>query len=619
MFGISFLFPAFLMGVAAAAVPILLHLLKRETAPPLPFSAVRFLKRAPEERTRRQRLRELLLLALRVSAIVLIAGAFARPFLVGGAAGPTGVTIVAVDTSFSLSSPGRFTRARALARDAIDTAEPGHLVGVVAFSDAADLVVEPTLARAVAKAAVDRLEPGYGATGYRAALAGAAIGAHAGRVVVVTDLQRTGWRADTEGAVPDDVDVSVADVGGLPSNLALTALLRESGRAVAVVRNGGAGARRGRVWLVVNGRQVADAPFEVEPGASIDVALETALPSRGAARAWIEDASGYAADDSRYLVLDPPASVFVRVVTATGDLARDAFYVERAFGALEGESRFHLEGVASSGVGAIAGPPTPPAAVMLLSTRGLDRRAADALRAYVAAGGGLLVATGDDVDAHVLEGLLGDVVPRETGRPRRTPPVGFAPVDARHPIVRTFGPLTVNLGQVRFGRTATIDAGGWEAVARFSEGSAALVERRMGRGRVIVFASDLNGEWNDFPRHPTFVPFLHEALRHLTNDRRERSAYAVGEVPPGVPPRPGIVTIGNPSRRVAINVDPRESDPGRLTEQEFLDAIRRADRGTATPVPAAHRRTERDQGYWRYALALALATLLAEGLVGRRA
>ena len=61
----SFLFPAFLLGGLAAAVPILLHFFARDRAPRLPFSDVRFLERAFVRRDRRRRLRELLLLALR--------------------------------------------------------------------------------------------------------------------------------------------------------------------------------------------------------------------------------------------------------------------------------------------------------------------------------------------------------------------------------------------------------------------------------------------------------------------------------------------------------------------------------------------------------------------------
>src|SRR5207244_7486249 len=98
---LSFLAPVFLAGAFAAAVPIILHLLKREPEPRVKFAAVKLLKNAPVELTEKRRLRELILLALRVAALVLLALAFARPFLASGAAlGSDRVTIIAVDTSY---------------------------------------------------------------------------------------------------------------------------------------------------------------------------------------------------------------------------------------------------------------------------------------------------------------------------------------------------------------------------------------------------------------------------------------------------------------------------------------------------------------------------------------
>ena len=79
----SFLFPAFLAGAAAAAIPLILHLLKREPEPRLKFAPVKMLRHAPVEHTAKRRLREWLLLALRIAALVLLAIAFARPRLSG--------------------------------------------------------------------------------------------------------------------------------------------------------------------------------------------------------------------------------------------------------------------------------------------------------------------------------------------------------------------------------------------------------------------------------------------------------------------------------------------------------------------------------------------------------
>ena len=67
MFGLAFLSPLFLVGAAAAAIPIAIHLFYRRAEPVVDFAAMRYLRRAPVEQSRRRRLRELILLALRVS------------------------------------------------------------------------------------------------------------------------------------------------------------------------------------------------------------------------------------------------------------------------------------------------------------------------------------------------------------------------------------------------------------------------------------------------------------------------------------------------------------------------------------------------------------------------
>ena len=77
----SFLSPLFLIGALAAAVPIVLHLLKRDPEPRVKFAAVALLRHAPVERTSTRRLRQIVLLAMRVAALVLLAIAFAQPFV----------------------------------------------------------------------------------------------------------------------------------------------------------------------------------------------------------------------------------------------------------------------------------------------------------------------------------------------------------------------------------------------------------------------------------------------------------------------------------------------------------------------------------------------------------
>jgi hypothetical protein len=215
----------------------------------------------------------------------------------------------------------------------------------------------------------------------------------------------------------------------------------------------------------------------------------------------------------------------------------------------------------------------------------------------------------------VKEALSGLV--RTSWRTRDARALSFAPDDSRHPIFRLFGGVGT-LGNVTFARAALVDApDGAEVLARYSDGSPAVVEERTARGRVVVFASDLNNGWNDFPLQPAFVPFVHETLRYLASSRASRSEFLVGDLagPQGM--APGVITLTG-GRHVAVNVDPREFDPARMSADEFRAGVARLNAAAVQQAGVAAREDEDRQRLWQYALLLMVASLAAEGIIGRR-
>jgi hypothetical protein len=630
MFGLAFLSPLFLTAAAAVAVPVLVHLFRRRTEEQVAFSAVRFLRPAPTENARRRRIRELLLLALRVAAILLLALAFARPYFTRDrAAAGAPVTIVAVDVSYSMSAPGQFARAIDLAGQAVGRAPSNHLVGVIAFDDEARTIVPPGTDRALARSAIERMTTGFGATRYRAALArGAELAQNAGRVVLVTDRQQNGWEGGDETPLPSAVTIEVIDAASPSSNLAVVALERVGSNLTARVQNAGAGPRTGVLRLTVDERRVGDARFAVEPDATATVNLDLPDVTTGLAAVSLDDGDGYAADNVRYLLLDPPAAVPVMAITATGNRS-DIFYLERAL--MSGGSATPFRVVTEAAVNFEDVDPAAireQAIVWLLGTRNMERRGRAAILEYVRHGGALVIAVGPDVEPDVVADLLGDALGVRIERPSGGA-LSFAPVDPRHPIFRAFGPMLSNLGVVRFTRAAGIsDRGTGRALALFNSGQGALVEYAAGKGRILVFGSDLGNRWNDFPLQPTFVPFVHETVRYLTGSAVRRAEILVRDLPPGADRRPGAVTLPPApgareseaeGRRVAVNVDARESDTARLGDEDFLASVRPG--GSAAGKDAAGNRARDDedrQRLWQYGLALMIVGLVAEGFLGSR-
>ena len=79
----GFLAPWFLAGLLALGLPVYVHLLRRQTTTPRPVSSLMFFEQGTQSSTRHRRLRYLLLFALRTLLVLLLALAFANPFLRG--------------------------------------------------------------------------------------------------------------------------------------------------------------------------------------------------------------------------------------------------------------------------------------------------------------------------------------------------------------------------------------------------------------------------------------------------------------------------------------------------------------------------------------------------------
>src|ERR1051325_6742813 len=113
------------------------------------FPSLMFVRRIPYQTVRRRKIRDLALLCVRLAALLLIIGAFARPFLwrpnAATAIGPGArEVVVLLDQSYSMAYGDRWERAKAAARDAINRLGASDRASVVVFSSGADIAPRPT-------------------------------------------------------------------------------------------------------------------------------------------------------------------------------------------------------------------------------------------------------------------------------------------------------------------------------------------------------------------------------------------------------------------------------------------------------------------------------------------
>ena len=328
----SFLAPLYLLLGAAVGVPLLLHLLRRNIATRVDFPAARYLLRAEAEHSRSLRIRNLLLMLLRVLLVLAIVLAAARPFLpgLGVGHGPTAVAVV-LDNSASTSAVigGRsvFERLRDATRSLIAASTPGDRLWLVTADGRVRGGSRDALLTELA-----RIAPSEGAGDLPLALRRAASAVQGSAlpsmsIAVATDGQRTAW---TSAATVTSPVALLQPSGDPPQNRAVLSVAADPSRWTP------RGALTARVdardsvgyRIVLGDRTLArGATGRGEP-----IVLRAAPPERGWQAGRVElEPDDYPADDARHFALwigaapavaaDPSAGTFV--ATALGALVAD--------------------------------------------------------------------------------------------------------------------------------------------------------------------------------------------------------------------------------------------------------------------------------------------------------
>ncbi len=123
----NFLFPTFLIGLAAIAIPIIIHLFNFRKYNNVYFTNVQFLKELKQESDSKSKLKEWLILAMRILAISCLVFAFAQPFIPGKVKTIQGEKAISIyiDNSFSMESTNKkgtlLENAKTLATEIVNT------------------------------------------------------------------------------------------------------------------------------------------------------------------------------------------------------------------------------------------------------------------------------------------------------------------------------------------------------------------------------------------------------------------------------------------------------------------------------------------------------------------
>jgi hypothetical protein len=677
----SFLTPWFLLGALAVAGPIFFHLIRRAARQRLRFSSLMFLRPTPPRTVRRRKLEHPALLLLRCLGLLLIATGFARPFLPARqppaeAAGGGNQLILLVDTSASMKRNGVWEKARGVAERYLQNAAPEDQVDVMTFDHQVRSLVsfgEWTAWAADERAALARqrlaaIAPGWMGTQLGLALTraaeqfrpklDAAAPPKSRTVVLISDLQEGAKLDGLQGHEwPANVRVVIERVAGRQeSNAGLEILGPPDGSAgsgndvrVRVANSSDSSKEKFRLqWSGVHGPA---AEIYLPPGQSRTFAAP-ALPA-GATTASLElSGDDVAFDNVSYFAAPETENVTVACL-GLGSASEPAgllYYLERVF------------------------PPTPRRIVELASAEALPRAAfavvsgeltpeeCTAVHDWLAGGKSALLLLNDVESARTLAALLG--LPRVQLTEASGDFALLGQIDFQHPIFAPFAdPRFSDFSRIHFWKhrcwaiPASLPA---SVLAKFDDGSPALTQAAVGKGRLLVLASGWNPSDSQLAVSSKFPPLLQTLLEWSGSTAPARFQFQTGDaipspvasglavqwqrpdgktslLPAGTPyvatDRPGIYHATWPGghRQFAVNLPVAESRIAPMPADELARLgvpLGPAPEAVAAPAQVQARQLQRAdlenrQKIWRQLLLAALATMLVEiilsGWLARRA
>jgi len=550
--GLNLLNPMALLGLGLVALPILAHLTGYRAVAQVDFPTLRFLRSSALQVRRRRRIESLLLLLLRVLAVVLLVLVFTRPVVTWKASALAGIdparpTLILLDASASMSTVrdglSLFERARGEAEDLIDGLDASTPAGLMRF-DGQITLLPPGMStdRALLRSGLTRVARGDGVTDLSLALRrGREVledsGADTANIFVLSDGTSTTMPSFGSQDWPEGFVVHYHDLlDEKRSNRwvqeveARQEVQRGAGVAVEVTFGSVAvGLEAADVTLGLPGgvEVVRELRFNEDGEGELSFALP--LPPEGASPTHLTvDGDDVPADDRFPFVLDGEDRLEVLLVSGDGGSnprEDEVYYLERALEPGAGStSSVRPRVVSAEEVRRIDGGAGD--VVFLANVADPGPLVPDLLR-LLEAGGGLFISVGSNVDPDTYNEMLGDLLParftevKTRGRGTfETAPVGLSIPPLGKEEFRVFRSGGARgFSRVGFGKVIGTEPrlrGESEVLLRYSDGLPALLERRVGRGRVVLFTSSVDDDWTDFPLRSIYVALMHQFARGLS-------------------------------------------------------------------------------------------------------
>ncbi|MEE2708901.1 MAG: BatA and WFA domain-containing protein [Gemmatimonadota bacterium] len=547
----SFLNSAMLFGLAAAAIPILIHLFHRQRVSTVEFSSIAFIKHLNLHQSQAMKLRQWLILLMRTLIIILAVLAFARPtiegsfwsFLGSGVHQKTAVALV-MDSSYSMGNGDQapFNLAKAAGLRMLNVLEDGDEVVMVLTAKPPRAIQDrPILGIDRMRTALQDTEVsnGSGDIGTALNLASSVLNNTTilnREIYLITDLQRNDWQSLRQTApflnIDPDMHVYIVPVDSPPiENVSIDGVsmsgqlvaTNQPNSVVATFTNRSGDPVRGRnIGVFVDGIKRGSQAISLEPGESGNVRFGVSLNTPGEYSGYVElDHDDQLKDNRRYFTLTVPEAINVtvlstgeagyflqQVLSPVGPMQTPVNVRTASENVLNGDQLTDTDVIVLDGDLSLSGP----------QLTSLDR--------YVTAGGGLVIFLGSGVNTttyntSLLPAVFDCTIQNRVGAPgQRQSYLSLGDMDYGHPVFNVFQEQSGTIpDSPRFYSSYHLNVNPQtRVIARFSDGVPAVVEGRNGRGKALLIASTPNTQWSDLPLKSLFVPLMHRSVRYVHAD-----------------------------------------------------------------------------------------------------
>lgn len=558
---VVFLYPIFLFGLLAASLPLLIHLLNRRKLERLRFPAVRFILLSQKRISRSYRLRHWLLLALRTLAVVLLALLLANPIFQTGAGlfaggGPVAL-VVLLDNSLSMTWSGDgdgFKQAKEAVRLLISALNEGDRAALIPTNFESRESFRLKGQKEVLLKELDGIEIADGTADFSAALAKAyeLLSEPAGQkeIRLITDMGLTGWdQFSLAGLKLFDPSIPLKVIRIGRKQPALNATVKEvrlTGHGVGVnlplqieatIANFGDGETKELLaQLSIDGQNREQKLATVPPRGEATVTFQTRLSRPGSHTGQITlKKDGLAGNPDAYFTLE--AQDHLKILVVDGDpqtslVQSESFFLSRALNpAGERESSLFLPTVILSD-GLNTATLESYQVLILCNVPALSDAAAAKIQNYLRQGGGLLIFSGDKFQPEAYSQKLPQIFSgqlREKKLGAEANGEKIEKLDLAHPALQILSDRTLmeSIKSARvWGYTRGERAPG-SVLIGLANGDPLLFEQKAGAGKVLLFTSSADRDWNDLPVKTVYLPLMQSLAQYLAGGKR-------GALDPGV-------------------------------------------------------------------------------------